>query len=74
MKERAAAASLHPPLEGEGRRAISVFTRVFDALWRAGVECAAKKITPSRQPSLALRLATSPLQGEVKKESAEAGK
>ncbi len=27
---------LIPPLQGEGRRATSAFTRVFDALWRAG--------------------------------------
>src|SRR4051794_15949920 len=33
---RAGAAHSHPPLEGEGRRAISAFTRVFDALCRGG--------------------------------------
>jgi hypothetical protein len=27
---------LYLPLKGGGRRAISAFTRVFDALWRVG--------------------------------------
>ena len=27
---------LYLPLQGGGRRAISAFTRVFDALWRGG--------------------------------------
>src|SRR5690242_15857232 len=49
--------SLHPPLQGEGRRAK-----------RGGVGCAAlKKIHPLPPAFAALRPATSPLQGEVKK-------
>src|SRR5581483_12478499 len=43
-----AAAFLIPPLKGEGRRALSAFTRVFDALWRAGVGERSDRPPPGR--------------------------
>jgi hypothetical protein len=41
----------YPPPCGEGRRAISAFTHVFDTLWRVGVGVVAMSITPTPDPS-----------------------
>src|SRR5262249_33525467 len=46
----------YPPLEGEGRRRRR----------RGGVNCEAKRFTPTRPLSLARKRSTSPLQGEAR--------